>query len=181
MLCGQGMVSRPELVHCGIVEGKPIDQIQLDTGAATTLVHRDLVPADKILPHAIDIRCAHGDVTCYPMAEGGGLFLRTGSCALAFTCPCTHWEGCPTLDQAIGDSKGGCQQPSLRASSGRSSDAQPGEAGGAGRLGVSETRGDVAARPSPVEEEEQPFNGLNGILFQGSRNWPHQMRRQKRS
>ena len=69
MFCGQGMDSRPELVCCGTVEGKTVDRILLDTGAATTLVHRDLVTSDKILPHTIDIRCAHGDVTCYPMAE----------------------------------------------------------------------------------------------------------------
>ena len=80
MFCGQGTDPRPELVCSGTVEGKPIDRILLDTGAATTLVHRSLVPEDKMLPHNIDIRCAHGDVACYPMAE---VSMRVGGFAFS--------------------------------------------------------------------------------------------------
>ena len=80
MFCGQGTDPMPELVCSGTVEGKPIDRILLDTGAATTLVHRSLVPEDKMLPHNIDIRCAHGDVTCYPMAE---VSMRVGGFAFS--------------------------------------------------------------------------------------------------
>ena len=74
------MDSKPELVCCSTMDRKPIDSILLDTGAATTLVHRELVPADKVLPHTIDIRCAHEDVTCYLMAEVG---MRVGGFAFS--------------------------------------------------------------------------------------------------
>ena len=53
----------------GLVEGKPVSRILLDTGAATTMVHRDLVPTDKLTSESVPIRCAHGDVSSYPMAQ----------------------------------------------------------------------------------------------------------------
>ena len=49
--------------------GKPVSWILLDTGAATTMVHRDLVPTDKLTSESVPIRCAHGDVSSYPMAK----------------------------------------------------------------------------------------------------------------
>ena len=94
MFCGQSMDPRPELVCCGTVEGKPIDRILLDTRTATTLVHQDLVPADKICPHTIDIRCAHGDVTCYPMAE---VSMRVGGFAFSIHAAVSQRLSVPVL------------------------------------------------------------------------------------
>ena len=107
------MDPRPELVCSGTVEGKPIDRVLLDTGAATTLIHLDLVPEDKMLPHTIDIRCTHGDVTCYPMAEvsmrvGGFAFFSPAS-EPAVVAEVTYgqkkWEELAELEQVSREEK----------------------------------------------------------------------------
>ena len=100
------MDSRPELICCSIMEGKPIDRILLDIGSATILVHRDLETADKILPHTIDICCAHGDVICYPMAE---VSMRVGGFALFIQAavfqhlliPILLWRDVPNLTRLL--------------------------------------------------------------------------------
>ena len=55
--------------HCyGLVEGKRTD-ILLDTGASRTLVHKELVPENKINEdEKIKVKCAHGDSIVYPTA-----------------------------------------------------------------------------------------------------------------
>ena len=54
----------------GLVEGKAVDDILLDTGCSRTLVHRSLVPKEKLLEgEAVAIRCAHGDTVLYPLAQ----------------------------------------------------------------------------------------------------------------
>ena len=54
----------------GLVEGRPVTDIVLDTGCSKTLVHKDLVPMEKIVVgDAVTIRCAHGDTVLYPIAE----------------------------------------------------------------------------------------------------------------
>ena len=53
----------------GKVEGTLVDDVVLDTGCACTMVHRDLIPEEKVVPGAtIQLRCAHGDVVTYPLA-----------------------------------------------------------------------------------------------------------------
>ena len=61
---------RPQVsvVKSGVVEGKQVENILLDTGCSRTLVHQDLVPRDKIREgEAVAIRCAHGDTVLYPL------------------------------------------------------------------------------------------------------------------
>ena len=42
----------------------------LDTGCSQSMVHKDLVPQDKIVEgDAVTIRCAHGDTVLYPLAK----------------------------------------------------------------------------------------------------------------
>ena len=54
----------------GTIDGRPVDDIILDTGCSRTMVRQDLLP-----PHyqttgtSVQIRCVHGDVTTYPLAK----------------------------------------------------------------------------------------------------------------
>ena len=58
-----------EVVHEGLVEGKPV-KVLLDTGSARTLVRGDLVPRGKVLVgQGVAIRCAHGESVRYPLAD----------------------------------------------------------------------------------------------------------------
>ena len=59
----------PMNVRPGVIEGRAVMDIVLDTGCSRTLVHRKLVPPQKMLPgSAVTIRCAHGDTVLYPLA-----------------------------------------------------------------------------------------------------------------
>ena len=58
------------------MEETPVDGIVLDTGAAKTMIHRDLVPVEKVSRETVNIQCAHGDIVSYPMAE---VSMRVGS------------------------------------------------------------------------------------------------------
>ena len=53
----------------GTVEATPVEGIVLDTGAAKTMIHRALVPVEKVTKETVDILCALGDVVSYPIAE----------------------------------------------------------------------------------------------------------------
>ena len=57
-----------EPARTGFVDGLPVDRILLDTGEATTMVHKALVDPTKLSKATVDIRCAHGDVVSYPTA-----------------------------------------------------------------------------------------------------------------
>ena len=57
------------LARAGAVEETPVDGVVLDTGAAKTMIHRDLVPVEKVSSETVNIQCAHGDIVSYPMAE----------------------------------------------------------------------------------------------------------------
>ena len=62
--------SRRDVTRTGVIEGKKVQDILLDTGCSRTLIHRDHVPAEKMLEgEAIAIQCAHGDTALYPLAE----------------------------------------------------------------------------------------------------------------
>ena len=50
------------------INGVYCTDILVDTGAAQTLVPRDLVTDDNILDGEVTIRCAHGDTASYPLA-----------------------------------------------------------------------------------------------------------------
>ena len=70
MLKKTKVLSNPSVAKAGLVEGKPVSSILLDTGCSRTLVRKDLVPQHKLLHgEAVAIRCAHGDTVLYPLAE----------------------------------------------------------------------------------------------------------------
>ena len=75
-LYGEGQTyektSRPNSeVVCrnGTVEGRYVEDINLDTGCTWTLVHQDLIPRDMDTRGEVIIRCAHRDEVSYPVAE----------------------------------------------------------------------------------------------------------------
>ena len=58
------------LTKPGIVEGKIVNDILLNTGCSRTLIHQKLVPECKVLQdEAVAIRCAHSDTVLYPLAQ----------------------------------------------------------------------------------------------------------------
>ena len=64
------VVTRPGVVRSGTVEGHAVDNILLDTGCSRTLVHKKLVPEEKVQDaEAVAILCAHGDTVLYPLAK----------------------------------------------------------------------------------------------------------------
>ncbi|KAL5489211.1 hypothetical protein EMCRGX_G018278 [Ephydatia muelleri] len=65
--CGkQGHVAS----RVGLVEGREVKDIVLDTGRSKTIVHHSLVPEKKLVTgEAVTIRCAHGDSVLYPLAN----------------------------------------------------------------------------------------------------------------
>ena len=66
---GRRLVKR-DVYKSGLVEGRRVEKVVLDTGCSQTMVHKDLVPQDKIVEgDAVTIRCAHGDTVLYPLAE----------------------------------------------------------------------------------------------------------------
>ena len=56
------------MLRNGVVEGRYVKGIMLDTGCSRTMVRRDLVPQAKWLKEDVVIRCAHGDTVTYPLA-----------------------------------------------------------------------------------------------------------------
>ena len=65
--CGSGGPDMGVLRN-GVVEGKYVKGIMLDTGCSRTMVRRNLVPKTKWLEEEVVIRCAHGDTVSYPLA-----------------------------------------------------------------------------------------------------------------
>ena len=70
------------VVRVGKVEGAVVSEVVLDTGCSRTMVRRDLVPEENLLPgEAVTVLCAHGDAMLYPLAyvdmEVEGMQLRT--------------------------------------------------------------------------------------------------------
>ena len=59
-----------KLCQKGLVEGRKVSRILLDTGCSRTMVNQMCVPSDKILDgKMVSIRCAHGDTRLYNLAE----------------------------------------------------------------------------------------------------------------
>ena len=76
MLCQSSIVRKlqskkvKDVTQAGRIEGKFVHNLLLNTGCSRTLVHRDHVPQDKMLPgEAVAIQFAHGDTVLYPLAQ----------------------------------------------------------------------------------------------------------------
>ena len=58
------------VARAGLVEGITVSDILLDTGCTRTMVRRDLVQEESLLPgEAVTVLCAHGDTALYPLAK----------------------------------------------------------------------------------------------------------------
>ena len=71
MYCGDGCCHhKAALQKTGLVGGRMVKDIVLDTGCSKTLIHHTLVPQEKMLQgEAVTIWCAHGDNALYPLAK----------------------------------------------------------------------------------------------------------------
>jgi len=64
-----GRGRRYKMSRCGVVEGRAVTDVLLDTGCSRTLVRKDLVPQNMMIDGAaVTIRCAHGYTILYPLA-----------------------------------------------------------------------------------------------------------------
>ena len=121
MLCSEetpSSVKSGNWKRSGIVEGRRVEEIVLDTGCKRTMIRNDLVPVDKIIEgDAATIRCAHGDTVLYPLAkvslEIDGLHIEVEA-AVSSTLPVSVLLGddVPELQQLIGVSQPKDSSPS---------------------------------------------------------------------
>ena len=67
---GSGQAVGIPVTRSGAVEGTVVHDIVLDTGCTQTMVHKALVPRPQTVPgETVPVRCSHGDVTFYPLAN----------------------------------------------------------------------------------------------------------------
>ena len=58
------------MARVGKMEGTSVSDILLDMGCTRTMIRKDLVPKECLLPgKAVTILCAHGDMALYPLAR----------------------------------------------------------------------------------------------------------------
>ena len=68
MYCINGRHRNSKHQRVGLVEGREVKDIVLDTGCSKTIVHHSLVPEKKLVTgEAVTIPCAHGDSVLYPL------------------------------------------------------------------------------------------------------------------
>lgn len=64
------MSGKSGTARSGLVEGRRVEDILLDTGHYKTLAQRDLIPEEKVLKgDVVMIRCAHGDTVLFHVVE----------------------------------------------------------------------------------------------------------------
>ena len=74
---GQVGLTAGEMFNCGVqvnrcstIEGRQVNDIFLDTGCSQTMVRQDFLPPTyRMTGRTVQIRCAHGDVTTYTLAN----------------------------------------------------------------------------------------------------------------
>ena len=58
------------VMQAGVIEGRYVKGIVLDTGCSRTLVKKTLIDDKKMLEgKTVSVRCAHGDTVTYPLAR----------------------------------------------------------------------------------------------------------------
>ena len=79
MYCVNGCHCNSTHQRVGLVEGREVNDIVLDTGCSKTIAHHSLVPEKKLVTgEVVTIQCAHGDSVLYPLAN---VDLVIGVCA----------------------------------------------------------------------------------------------------
>ena len=81
LFCGVEENQSKGVYRSGVVERQYVKDILLDTGCTRTLVRRGLVPRENMQDgEVVTIRCAHGDMALYPVAnvemEVGGRLIK---------------------------------------------------------------------------------------------------------
>ena len=184
LLCYQVPTRHDGPARAGTVEETPVEGILLDTGAANTMIHRDLVPVEKISQKMVDIRCAHGDVVSYPLAEvsmrvGDYSFSVQAAVSDRLPVPVLLGRDVPGFDQLLG-----VDQCDGSATSGEkvvavTTRSQKRQEDLSERERVLRER-ESGVVPNPLMEEEVPFSELDDDLFTESRGRPKLSKRQKR-
>ena len=184
MFCGNRTTHLEEPLRAGFVDNLPVDRILLDTGAATTMVHRDLVAPRKISDKTLEIRCAHGDVTIYPTAEvsicvGGYSFSVQAGVSDKLPVPVLLGRDVPDLGKLLEGTPGrqvsepAEQVVAVATREQRRREKQQEEA----RVDKEQESG-VSAKP--LEPEKMPWDAFDDDLFGTSHSRPHLSRSQKR-
>ena len=99
------------MTRVGRVEGTLVHDILLDTGCDWTLVRKELVPGDRMVTGGVPIRCAHGDLHIYPLAEleieiGGSTFVVEAGVTDHLPVSVLLGKDVPELTQLLEQSKG---------------------------------------------------------------------------
>eukprot|EP00731_Ephydatia_muelleri_P034136 Em0048g12a len=181
----QGMLG---IKHSGVVEGKAVEDIMLDTGCSRTMVRGDLVPGERLLEgRCAVVRCAHGDTVVYPMAqiclEVDGHKINTAA-AVSNTLPMAVLLGtdvpelltllnCRTLRGKVETSEAFA---TTRAASRRRVEEEREQA-------RREKSSGVQPKPVPAEQPKESWDlgaELDEAIFQGGRQRPTQTRSQRR-
>ena len=181
----QGMLG---IKHSGVVEGKAVEDIMLDTGCSRTMVRGDLVPGERLLEgRCAVVRCAHGDTVVYPMAqiclEVDGHKINTAA-AVSNTLPMAVLLGtdvpelltllnCRTLRGKVETSEAFA---TTRAASRRRVEEEREQA-------RREKSSGVQPKPVLAEQPKESWDlgaELDEAIFQGGRQRPTQTRSQKR-
>ena len=183
LLCYQVPARHEGPARAGAVEETPVEGILLDTGAANTMIHRDLVPVEKISQEMVDIRCAHGDVVSYPLAEvsmrvGDYTFSVQAAVSDRLPVPVLLGRDVPGFDQLLGVDQCGDSTKAAKvvAVTTRSQRRQE-ELSEVERMARERESG---AMPSSLEEAVMPFSELDDDLFTESRGRPKLTKSQKR-
>ena len=93
------------------MEGKPVSNLILDTGATRTLVRSNLLPPSIRIEGEITVRCAHGDTLTYPLADikvsiGSKTFLVRAGISNTLPVPIILGRDIPELLSLINDESG---------------------------------------------------------------------------
>ena len=85
-----------EIVVRGEVDEREVDDILVDTGCARNLVRKSLVVPSKLTGGEVSVRCAHGDVSRYPIAEVKITIQGESRCCREAATICSSWSRCPS-------------------------------------------------------------------------------------
>ena len=170
-----------EPARTGLVDGLPVDRILLDTGAATTMVHKALVDPTKLSKETVDIRCAHGDVVSYPTAEvsisvGKYAFSVEAAISEHLPVPVLLGRDVPDLHQLLGETPDSEVLEKVVAVTTRSQHRKEQQEDQHRRM----TEVESGVVPKSLEDLELPWTNFDEDLFGTSRERHRQTKSQKR-
>ena len=158
----RGRVLQEAVRRHGAVEGQRVTDVVLDTGSARTLVRSNLVPGSKQLDSTVAVRCVHGDILVYPLAqvdmevEGRKMIVEAG---VSETLPASVLLGTDVPDLAELLRSSGLQQgEDVMVVTTRAQAWKQQETGGDPVEDAGPTSGESDQTP-----EEEPLSGSSGL------------------